>query len=289
MGCFCINGYVSHLPIIEGDKCFALIGLFDKSRLCDDICSRFSPFIPIALPIFGEYNDYGSLENITKDNNVEIIEKFFKKDIESILSNPKDIIDDDNIKELFNYQNSSNKEISLSVIIDHSFIYDEISNMANFIDLEGAYEVSKKTFDAFTKYYDKDYYDHKDFLKDYGYVDGKMFFCAESCYILCNKETDYRIYRPLIHPYFYHVGTWNDDKYELYLYRKKDTANYLMNNMKDEYLKYVNFNENSKFYGLKYFPNTSSSQSGSDDVPAISKLINSINNFINNKLKELNK
>lgn len=62
-----------------------------------------------------------------------------------------------------------------------------------------------------------------------------------------------------------------------------------MNNMKDEYLKYVNFNENSKFYGLKYFPNTSSSQFGSDDVPAISKLINSINNFINNKLKELNK
>ena len=47
--------------------------------------------------------------------------------------------------------------------------------------------------------------------------------------------------------------------------------------------------ENSKFYGLKYFPNTSSSQFGSDDVPAISKLINSINNFINNKLKELNK
>ena len=53
MGCFCINGYVSHLPIVEGDKCFALIGLFDKNRLCDDICSRFNPFIPIALPIFG--------------------------------------------------------------------------------------------------------------------------------------------------------------------------------------------------------------------------------------------
>lgn len=283
MGCFCINGYVSHLPIVEGDKCFALIGIFDKQNFNNDICMRSSPFIPIALPIFGEYNDYGSLENIKTDKNTEVIENFFDKNIQSVISLNIPKID---LEDLFGYRNEDRKA-NLSVIIDHEFIYDEINNMANFIDLEGSYNISLKTFDIFTKYYNKDYYNHSDYLKDCGYVDGKLFIDAITCYNLCRGEIDFDIYRPLIHPYFYHVNNWYDNKYELYLYRKKDMANYLMNSMKYEYLKYVNFNENSRFYGLKYFPNTSSSQCGVDDIPAISKLINSMNNFINNKLKNL--
>ena len=284
MGCFSINGYVSHLPIVEGDKCFAMIGIFDKNILSDDICDRSNPFIPIALPIFGEYNDYGYLENVVRDKNVEVIEKFFDKSIESILS---DILRGTNLYDKIEYEDS--KLAYFSLIIDHSFIYDKINEMANFINLEGAYEVSMKTFEEFTKYYDKDYYVHTDFLKDGGYIDDyRLFINANSCFDLCRgKINDYHDYRPSIHPYFYHMNhSYDDSKYELFLYRRRDMADYLMRNMKDEYLKFVNFNENSKFYGLKYFPNTSSSQCGMDDIPAMIKLTESINKFAKEKLEK---
>lgn len=32
---------------------------------------------PVCLPIFGEYDDYGGIENIVKNDNIKVIEKFF--------------------------------------------------------------------------------------------------------------------------------------------------------------------------------------------------------------------
>jgi hypothetical protein len=40
---------------------------------------------PFSLPIFGEYNDYGSLENIERNSTVEALEKFFNLDIDAIM------------------------------------------------------------------------------------------------------------------------------------------------------------------------------------------------------------
>ena len=43
-------------------------------------------YAPATLPIFGEYDDYGGVENIIRDKNLEIIEKFFGKTIELVRS-----------------------------------------------------------------------------------------------------------------------------------------------------------------------------------------------------------
>lgn len=43
-------------------------------------------FSPRFLPIVGEYNDYGTLENIERDNNVEYIEQYFKMSIDDFMS-----------------------------------------------------------------------------------------------------------------------------------------------------------------------------------------------------------
>lgn len=85
MGCFNSKGCFSHTPIVYGDKVVAFIGIAenDKARECDEFAPGMS-FTPLTLPIHGTYNDYGSVENIIKTAAVEIVEKFFGKDIDTI-------------------------------------------------------------------------------------------------------------------------------------------------------------------------------------------------------------
>lgn len=42
-------------------------------------------FLPVWFPIYGEYNDYGGLENIVKDDNTQILEKYYDLKIEQII------------------------------------------------------------------------------------------------------------------------------------------------------------------------------------------------------------
>ena len=44
-------------------------------------------FSPFGFPIHGEYDDYGYIDNIKRDRNVEMIEEYFGLDIDSILQN----------------------------------------------------------------------------------------------------------------------------------------------------------------------------------------------------------
>ena len=85
MGCFNSKGCFSRTPIVYGDKVVAFIGLADNehARECDEFAPGMS-FTPLTLPIHGTYNDYGSVENITRTATVEIVEKFFGKDIDTI-------------------------------------------------------------------------------------------------------------------------------------------------------------------------------------------------------------
>lgn len=43
-------------------------------------------YSPVTLPVFGEYDSYGGVENIEKDYNTEVIEKYFKAKVEDIIS-----------------------------------------------------------------------------------------------------------------------------------------------------------------------------------------------------------
>ncbi len=41
-------------------------------------------YAPVTMPIFGTYDDYGGVENLVRDKNLEIIEKFFEHTIKYI-------------------------------------------------------------------------------------------------------------------------------------------------------------------------------------------------------------
>lgn len=87
MGCFNRCGFYSHLPITYDDDivCFICASHKYKNHETTPI-APFGVLEPICLPIFGKYDDYGSIENIIKDDNVDCIEKAFQLPIEEIFS-----------------------------------------------------------------------------------------------------------------------------------------------------------------------------------------------------------
>lgn len=69
MGCWSVACGVSNIAITAGNKCVLL-----PLRKNEGDYGYFE-YIPAMLPIFGEYDDYGGIENIEKNINTELIEK----------------------------------------------------------------------------------------------------------------------------------------------------------------------------------------------------------------------
>jgi len=98
MGCYSVACTVSHLSINSGDR-VVYIPLLPKhwgirnypgqehhlvgthSNLIYSNCY----FNPLTLPIKGQYNDYGALENVDRDANTEAIETFFNMPVEDFV------------------------------------------------------------------------------------------------------------------------------------------------------------------------------------------------------------
>lgn len=82
MGCFNLKGFMSDITIGYGDEVVLFLALYkpraEKFYVCDEA-------IPIALPIYGKYDEYGGLEDIVYDDNVKWLEKNVGK-IEDIIS-----------------------------------------------------------------------------------------------------------------------------------------------------------------------------------------------------------
>ena len=83
MGYFNHKGNLSNLPIEYGDKVVCMIGL-RRNDSSDTFSPGFS-FTPIALPIRGEYDYYGSVQNVVKTPGVEYLEKFFGMSAEDVI------------------------------------------------------------------------------------------------------------------------------------------------------------------------------------------------------------
>lgn len=164
MGCFNVMGFHSHLPIVYGNDIVLLLGVksnYEKKKVRHDIVT-FAPggeFTPIALPIFGTYDDYGSITNIIKDKNTEIIEKFFGLDIDKIIGLTDDYMHgrfcsdkdtelyDDMCKKIYDLQDEYYKKsefaqvYEISFTIDHRFVYDTIKDLgASCYDFEKSYD-----------------------------------------------------------------------------------------------------------------------------------------------------
>lgn len=78
MGSWSVYCGISKIAITDGQKC-VLIPI-KKNHMRD---SSYSPYLAATLPIFGEYNDYGQIENIERNRNTEIIEDHFGCTIEN--------------------------------------------------------------------------------------------------------------------------------------------------------------------------------------------------------------
>ena len=87
MGCFNSVGFYSKMPIHYGDDVVLFICAGYKG-----VNTEFMPlytvdrFFPIAFQITGKYNDYGGIEKVVKDINVEYLEKNFGVSIEELIN-----------------------------------------------------------------------------------------------------------------------------------------------------------------------------------------------------------
>ena len=97
MGCFNTKGFFSGLDIVGGEKAFVLIcaqyhpPLDLNVREDHDFDHSSGVMYPITFPIFGEYDDYGRLENIQKDFNVQRLEELIGDSIENFLEVLNDV------------------------------------------------------------------------------------------------------------------------------------------------------------------------------------------------------
>lgn len=141
MGCYNMVGFYSNLPIKANDDivyfiCASYGNLYDYNVLePNDIIE------PICLPIFGKYNEYGTIEDIVCDTNVQAIENTFNMPMhiitQTIENNSFITIDDSKnedyeriLNKLLDSQYFRNKEkISLCVTMEHKSVYDTMATL----------------------------------------------------------------------------------------------------------------------------------------------------------------
>lgn len=101
MGHFSYTCHLTGLPITCGTKA-VLLPILPKDgfgyEARHDVLTRYGQsclvsndgpnlyFEEMCFPIFGEYDDYGGLTEIEKDDNTEVLEKYFEMSIEEIVS-----------------------------------------------------------------------------------------------------------------------------------------------------------------------------------------------------------
>jgi hypothetical protein len=137
MGCWNEICGLSHLQICYSDKIKFLI-LFEVTK-DTRTCYYNESYAPLCLPMIGEYNDYGMVENIEvseytlnflsklkyfikeidEDREEEIFKEYEFKDVETLIY---DIMDKENI--YFDYGVGKNSIRRLTYIYYHKKLYD---------------------------------------------------------------------------------------------------------------------------------------------------------------------
>jgi hypothetical protein len=72
MGSWSVSCGISNIAITSGKKCVLL-----PLKTNDNHSYEYSSHLPATLPIFGEYNDYGGIEEIEKTTNTKLISEHF--------------------------------------------------------------------------------------------------------------------------------------------------------------------------------------------------------------------
>lgn len=76
MGCYNSSGFLSKLPICYGDRVVCFLGKINRNADVYGFCPTypFSVISPKCLPVYGEYDDYGSIENIDESPITKFLE-----------------------------------------------------------------------------------------------------------------------------------------------------------------------------------------------------------------------
>lgn len=76
MGCFNTSGFLSKLPICHGDRVVCFLGKINRNANVYGFCPTypFSVISPKCLPVYGEYDDYGSVEYIDESPVTKFLE-----------------------------------------------------------------------------------------------------------------------------------------------------------------------------------------------------------------------
>lgn len=77
MGSWSVSCGISNIAITSGNEC-CIIPLKENH-------SEYGGYLPITLPIFGVYNDYGGMEDIIKDENTKLIENYLGISIDEFI------------------------------------------------------------------------------------------------------------------------------------------------------------------------------------------------------------
>ena len=148
MGCFNHKGNFSNLPITYGDRIVVIVGVRPtKKTYIGQELDNFSPghsFVPISVPIRGEYNDYGGIENIDRTQAIDELEKFFSMETTKLVDlaertccGCEDQMEDENeiakevLKTILDHSGYTDTELTLTYIMEHEKIFDHIVSIAN--------------------------------------------------------------------------------------------------------------------------------------------------------------
>ena len=161
MGCYNSSGFISKLPIKCGDRvvCFIALqnGLVGRELYDPDILVT-----PFFLPIRGEYNDYGSVENIDRTVIVKLLEKYSGNNIEKILNGIERCLYGNTLQENIEYWERAKMEMietckkSGSDVKEWTKSYDEdLERYAAVVPLfaDGRSERTQKELEEFLKKY----------------------------------------------------------------------------------------------------------------------------------------
>lgn len=148
MGCFNHKGNFSNLPITYGDRIVVIVGVRPTKKTYDSQeLDTFPPgcsFVPISVPIRGEYNDYGGIKNIDRTPAIDELEKFFGMEttklvdlVERTCCGCEDQMKDENeivkevLKNILIHSYYIDIELTLTYIMEHEKIFDHIVSIAN--------------------------------------------------------------------------------------------------------------------------------------------------------------
>lgn len=134
MGSFNHKCNFSQLPARYGDRIVVLVGV--KSLNNPVTVDNFAPgnsFTPISVPIRGEYDDYGGIQNVDKTPGIEALEKFFGMNVVKIVECAEriaagcqnQIMDDyEKIHKIIDAIPSYSNKMEFSYIMEHEKVFD---------------------------------------------------------------------------------------------------------------------------------------------------------------------